>query len=87
MATAVAKTETKTIEKTVDEKVYVLTLNKTEALIIKSLVGNVIGHTEDSYRKECSDVYYALQRAGLGLVYTSEYFQVLDVFPAKKHSN
>lgn len=58
--------ETKLVEKIVkvEEEVITLTLNKTEACVVKTLIGNVTG-TQNSYRKLAEQIYDALAKQGV----------------------
>ena len=69
MAKATRKTELVEVTKevTVTEPVesYTLVLSKTEAELVKALVGQLVGNTKKPYRKAASAVYYALAGSGL----------------------
>jgi len=70
MAKATRQTELVEVTKevTVTEPVttVTLTLDKTEAELVKALVGQLVGNTKKPYRKAASAVYYALANSGLG---------------------
>ncbi len=67
MATAVVKTETKTIETEVSEKVVKLELTEEEAKLLRELTGSVMGSAK-TYRKIADRIYFALS----GLPHTYE---------------
>jgi hypothetical protein len=73
MATAVAKVETKTVEKEVREKVYKLELTELEAKVLLYLLGQVAGDRLTSYRRETSNIFAAMRVAGVPWHYATEY--------------
>lgn len=87
MANATVETVSKVVEKKIEEKVYVLTLDETEALIVKSLVGNVGGQRVNTYRKITEGIFFALDGQGVKTSSPSTYFDDTQVFYGKKIPN
>jgi len=73
MATAIAKVETKTVEKQVREKVYRLELTELEAKVLLYTVGSVGGDRRKSYRRETDNIFAALRTAGVPDDYATRY--------------
>lgn len=65
MAKATTDTISKTVQKTVEEKVYVVTLSEEEAKSLFALTGIVGGSPLDTYSAHTEAFRKALSRAGL----------------------
>jgi hypothetical protein len=64
MAFATAKTETKTVQKEVSEKVVKLELSIEEAQFLYAVTMRIGGHPEDTYRGIADDIRLSLVRVG-----------------------
>lgn len=65
MATAIVKTEKKTVTKEVPQKVVTLELTPKEASVLKTLVGRVGGDSPSTNRRHTNAVLSALASAGV----------------------
>lgn len=74
MAKATVDTVTKTVEKEVREKVYVLTLSEAEAKAFFALTGGVDGNRVTTHNKHIWAARTALENAGIKNVWFSDHF-------------
>lgn len=80
MANAIIKTETKTVETEVKERVYTLTLSEQEAEVIRAMVGWTVGNTTDTYSKYTYPIYSALSSADVPVKSFNEFFNFDGVY-------